>query len=207
MRESTGGRDDFGAAHNQTAAGFLLHMHVDVAHFRQFFAAIDWRIDDGMIDKGNLFLCFLVPAAGVVLERLIEVGVGSESTQKCGFVVGAASHPAVGYASPFCDRIACAYQLFYVAWRLIEPVGVAATAGVSFCAENTFVLLVMQCVVEARQHANRVAEGGVGGDVFYPLAIDPDLAAIPQTVDVLLPSEGSSTRYGVHLSDHGSLHS
>src|SRR5579871_2648783 len=68
--------------------------------------------------------------------------------------------------------------------------GVAATAGVGRSGQGLFRGRVMQCIVEPRDRARRVAEGRVGGDVLDPLAIDIDLAALAQALEIFRSREG-----------------
>src|SRR5437588_12953744 len=77
MRERRRGGYDLGATDDQPAIGLLFHVHIDIAHFLQFLVAIHRRVDDCVVDEADLFLHFLVPPAGVLLERLIELGIGA----------------------------------------------------------------------------------------------------------------------------------
>jgi len=65
-------------------------------------------------------------------------------------------------------------------------VGVPPAAGIGFGAEDAFAVVV-QRVVEPSQHAHRIAEGRMGGHILDALAIDPDLAPVPQALDIFLP--------------------
>jgi hypothetical protein len=51
-------------------------VHVDVADFGDFFAAIDGRVYDGAVDEGDFLLDLLLPAAGVFVVGMVELGVG-----------------------------------------------------------------------------------------------------------------------------------
>src|SRR6185437_14109689 len=56
VRESRSGGDHFGSADDQPGVGFLLDVHVDVAHFGQFFVTVYRRIDDRVVYEGHFFL-------------------------------------------------------------------------------------------------------------------------------------------------------
>jgi len=47
-------------------------------------------------------------------------------------------------------------------------------------------MVAMQSVVEPGQHARGIAEGGMLGDVRYPLAVDPHLTPVVEAVEKLL---------------------
>ena len=188
MRERGSGGDHFRAADDQAAVGFLLDVHVDVAHFCQFLVAVHRRIHDRVIDEGDFLLHLLVPAPRVFLERLVEVGVGAERGEEGGLVIRAAAHPAVGHARPLGDGIARAHHLFGVARGLEEFVRVAAAAGVGL-GSTACLALIVQSIVQAGQHPDGVAEGRMGGDVLDPFAVDPDLAPVAQALDVFLRGE------------------
>ena len=140
MRQRGGGGDHLRAADDQAAIGLLFDVHVDVAYLGEFLIAIHGRIDDRVIDEGDFFLHFLVPAPGVFLEGLIELGIRAQRGEKRGLVIRAAAHPAVGHASPFGDGVARADHLLGVARSLEELVGVAAAAGVRFRAQDALAL-------------------------------------------------------------------
>ena len=48
-------------------------------------------------------------------------------------------------------------------------------------------LRVVQGIVQAGDHPGRVAKGRVGGDILDALAVEPDLAAVAQALQVLRP--------------------
>jgi hypothetical protein len=100
------GRHHLGAADDQPVVGLLLDVHEDVFHLVERLVAVDRRVDDGVVPVQDLLLRLAVPAPRVVLERLVEVGVGAERAEERGLVVGAAAHPAVGHPRPLGDRVA-----------------------------------------------------------------------------------------------------
>jgi len=46
--------------------------------------SIDGRMDDGVVPIQNLFWRLAIPAPGIVLKRSIEIGVGTQRSQKGG---------------------------------------------------------------------------------------------------------------------------
>ena len=141
------------------------------------------------LTKVHFLLHLLVPAPGVFLEGLVELGICAERGQKSGLVIRAAAHPAIGDARPFGDGIARAHHFLRVVRGPEEFVGVAAAAGIGRGAEHVFAIVV-QSVIQPRQHPDGVAEGRVRGDILDPFPVDPDLAAVAQTLDVFLSCEG-----------------
>ncbi len=85
--EHRAGRDHLGPGDDQPGIGLLLDMADDVADFVRGTIAIDGRMDDGVVDEGNALLAVPVPALGVLLIRIIEVGIGAERRQERGLVV------------------------------------------------------------------------------------------------------------------------
>jgi hypothetical protein len=120
----------------------------------------------------------------------VELCIRAERRQKGGFVIRAAPHPAIRQPRPFGNCIARADQIFRTARRAEKLVRKAAVAGIGRTGQHCLLLRVMQCIVEAGNHAGCVAERRVGGDIFDTLAIDPDFAPIPQTFQILLAGEG-----------------
>ena len=159
-------------------------MAADVADFVRRPVAIDRRMDDGVVDERHALLAELVPALGVVLIGLVEIGIGAERGQERRLVVRRAAHPAVGDLGPFGDRVAAGDQIVHGLRRLEEGVRHAAIAGVGRQHQLVLVLVVVQRVVEARDHARGVAEGRMRGDVLDPLAIDVDVAVVAQRVEI-----------------------
>ena len=66
VRQARGRRHDLGAADDQAGVGLLLDVHVDVFDLVERLVAIDRRVDDGVVDEGDLLLDLLVPALGVL---------------------------------------------------------------------------------------------------------------------------------------------
>ena len=178
------GRDHLGAGDDEAGVGLLLDMAADVGDLVRRPVAIDRRMDDGVIDERHALLAELVPALGVLLVGIVEVGIGAERGQERGLVVGRAADPAVGDPRPFGDRVAAGDQIVDGLRRLEEGVRHAAIAGVGRQQELVLALVVVQRVVEARDHARGVAEGRMGGDVLDPLAVDVDGAVVAQRVQI-----------------------
>src|SRR5207248_6051339 len=118
--------------------------------------------------------------------RRVVIRVGAKRRQKRGLVVGAAADPAVRAARPLGDRVATADELLGVFRRLEKFVREAAVAGIGRRREDVLALGIVQRVVEPRQHARGIAKRGVRRDVFYALAVNPDLASVAQAFEILL---------------------
>ncbi len=147
--------------------------------------AIDRRVDERVVHEQDLLLRLLVPTAGVVLKRGVVVGVRPVGGEERGLVVGAPAHPAVRHPLPRGDRIAAGDEVGCGHRRLEERMRVAAVARVRFGGEHVLVGRIVQGVVEPRDAANAVAEGGMRRHVVDALAVDPDLAPVPQALEVL----------------------
>ncbi len=81
------GRHHLGAGDDEAGVRLLLDMAADVGHFVRRPVAVDRRVDDGVIDEGNALLAVAVPALGVVLVGIVEVGVRPERREERGLVV------------------------------------------------------------------------------------------------------------------------
>src|SRR5204862_8108281 len=71
---------------------------------------------------------------------------------------------------------------------------------------------IVQRIIQARDHPDGVAEGGMGGHILDPLPVNPDLTAVTQALDILGPSERprarrsrGATMFGGSLHDHALL--
>ena len=106
VRERRAGGDDLRAADDQARVGLALDVDVDVAHLVDGLVAIDRRVDDRVVEEQAPLLGELVPAPGVLLVGVVEVGVRAQRAEEGRLVVGAAAHPAVAEAGPLGDRVA-----------------------------------------------------------------------------------------------------
>src|SRR3989304_1568316 len=104
-----------------------------------------------------------------------------------GFVCGPSPHPAVGHPLPGRDRVAPADEISGGGRRLEERVRVAAAPRVGLDGQHVLRRRVVERVVEARNAADAVPERRMRGDVLDLLAVDPNLTAVAQAVEVLLP--------------------
>ena len=100
------GRDHLGARHDDAGIGLLLDVAAHVADFVRRPVAVDRRMDDGVIDERHALLAELVPALGILLPRIVEIGIGAERAEKRRLVVRRAAEPAIGDLGPFGDGIA-----------------------------------------------------------------------------------------------------
>ena len=94
------GRHHLGAGHDDAGVGLLLHVAVDVADLLRRAVAVDRRMDDGVIDERHALLAELVPALGVLLPGIVEVGIGAERAEERRLVVRRAAEPAVAEPAP-----------------------------------------------------------------------------------------------------------
>src|SRR5262245_32615821 len=85
-------------------------------------------------------------------------------------------------------------QLAAVALGAEQLVLIAARAGGGRRGELVRGLGIVQRVIEARDRARGVAEGGVRGHVDYALAVDVDLAPIAQAGEVFRAGERPAAR-------------
>ena len=136
------------------------------------------------------WFCARVPALRIVGELLVHREICAERVHQRRLVVGRAAHPAVGHARPLRDRLALAEQVLARFGDPEELVGEGAGAGVGRARQHGLLLLVMHRVVEPRDRAHRIAECRMRRHVVDFLAVDVDLAAVAQAVDVLLAGEG-----------------
>jgi hypothetical protein len=152
-----------------------------------------------VIDERDFLLNLLVPGLRVCFERLVEARVGPKRCQERGLIIRAPPDPAIGNSCPFGDGVTGRHHLLDVSRRAVELVGKAAAASVGFHRQRCLARGIVQGVVEACNHPNRVSECRMRRDVLYALAVDPDLAAVPQAFEVL----GSSERTGPGRSARG----
>src|SRR5437899_12026975 len=66
---------------------------------------------------------------------------------------------------------------------------VAARAGIGRARQLCLRGRIVERVVEPRQHAGGIAKGWMRRDVVDALAVDPDLAAVAETLEELLARE------------------
>ena len=179
-------RHHLGAGHDDAGVGLLLHVAVDVADLLGRAVAIDGGMDDGVVDERHALLAELVPALGVLLPGIVEVGIGAERAEEGRLVVGRAAEPAVAEPSPLGDGVAAGDRLLDSLRALEIGVRHAAVAGVGRHQQLVLVLGIVQRVVEARDHARGVAEGWMRRDVLDALAVDVDLAVVAQQLQELI---------------------
>ena len=74
--------------------------------------------------------------------------------------------------------------------------GVAAGTRIRGASQDVVGSGVVQRIVQPGDHARGVAEGRVGGHVFDPFAVDPDLTPVTQALQVFAPREGAAGKHG-----------
>ena len=142
-----------------------------------------------MVDVKHLLLRLLVPCQGVGLVRRIKRGIGPQGAEQCPFVVWGAPEPAVRQAGPGGDRIARRKLLFPGVGGSEVAVGVPAGAGVCGDGEHLLERRVVQGIVQAGNHAGRIAKGRVRRDILDTLAVEPDFTPIAQALQIFRPGQ------------------
>src|SRR5262249_60934114 len=105
-------------------------MAADIGDFIRRPIAIDRRVNDCVVDERYALLTEFVPTLGVVLIRLVELGIGAERGEESSLVIRRAPHPSVGNPRPLGDRLATGDEVLHALWRLEEGVRHATIAGV-----------------------------------------------------------------------------
>ncbi len=193
VRQCRAGGDDLGAGDPDPGIGLLGHMRVDVggaARRPGSHVAVDRRLDDRVIDKRHPLLAVAVPAQRIFLIGIVKFGIGAQCRKKGRLVIGRAPEPAIGQPRPLGDRITSAHQLFGRSRRHEIFVGEATPLGRT--GQKIFCLLIIavQRVVEPGDHPRGIAECGMLGDIFDPLAVYPHFSAIVEAVEKLLAGVG-----------------
>ena len=183
------------ARHHDPGVGFLFDVTANIADLARRAIAVDRRMNDGVIDERHALLAEFVPALGVVLIRIIELGVGAERRQKRRLVVGRTAEPSVGELRPLGDGVPPGQQIVERFRRLEERVGLAAVAGVSRHHDLVGVFRVVQRIVKPGHHARGVAEGRVRRDVLHALAVDVNRAVVAERLDIF---RAGLRRVGAH---------
>src|SRR5215472_8174459 len=139
-----------------------------------------------MTDKWYPLLAEAIPAARVLLKGLVEFGVAAERRGERGLVVGRAPVPTPSQPRPGGDCVAPGDKVLGRARRdkvLVREAAPLGRRGQHICL---FRMIAVQGIVEPRDHPRRIAESGMLGDVLYPRAIDPHLAAVVEAVEKFL---------------------
>ena len=147
-------------------------------------------MNDRVIDEGHALLGIAVPAPRVVLIGIVELRIRTEGRKKRGLVVRRPAQPAIADPRPFGDRVAPGDLLLDIGRRLEVALREATPLGGTGQDILAAVVILVQRVVEARHHPRGVLEGRMLGDLADPLAVDPDLAAVVETVQELLARIG-----------------
>ena len=193
MGQRRAGGDDLGAGDADAGVGLLGHMGVDVgraARGARSHVAVDRRLHDRVIDEWHPLLAEAVPAARILLIRLVKLRIGAERGEKRRLVVGRAAEPAISQPRPRGDRVTSSYLFLGRTRRHEIAVGEAAPFGRA--AQNILLLgvVAMQRVVKPRDHPRCIAKGRMLGDFLYALAVDPHLPAVVEAVEKLLTGIG-----------------
>ena len=146
---------------------------------------VNRRVDDGVVKVQAGFLNAGVPVAGVLFELAVESRVRTQRAAEGGFVIRGTAHPAVAQARPLGNRIALLAQIVGAFRHAEEFMGIAAAAGIGVPAQGVLHFRFMQRIVQLGDGGGGVAEGRMRGDVFDAFAVDVNLAAILQALQVL----------------------
>jgi hypothetical protein len=121
--------------------------------------------------------------------------VAAEAGKQRRLVVGRAAEPAPGQPCPLRNPITTGDEVFGRARR--DEIRVGETAPFGRAGQQVFVfgMVAMQRVVEPRHHSRGIAECRVLGDVFYPLAVNPNFSTIVKAVEKLLARVGKQRRH------------
>lgn len=187
VRQHRAGRHDLGARHHDAGIGFPLHMAANIANLIGRPIAIDRRMNDGVVDVRHTLLAELVPTARILLIGLIELGVGTQGGEEGGLVVGCAAHPAVRDPRPLRDGIAPGEQIGRRPGSAEISVGHATVAGIRRQQNPLAARGIVERIVKACHHAGGVAERRMNGHIGNALAIQENLAAIPERCEIFLP--------------------
>ena len=217
IRQHRARRHDLRPRYDQAFVRLLLDVNADVGDFVRRAVAIDGRMDDRVIDERNALLAEAIPITRVRLIRVIELSVGAERGEERGLVVGRAADPTISEARPFGDRVAAGDQVVHRLGRFEKGMREAAVAGVARQEQFMLAAVVVQRVVEARDHPCGVAKSRMRRDVPDALAVDIDFAPIAQLLEIFLaghrrkagfrrPARRLRSRLG-HLAPSGSLRS
>jgi hypothetical protein len=157
-------------------------MDIHVSDLIRWPVTVYGWVDKRMIEEQHAFLGFAIPAPGVVLVGSAEVGMRTKVRQEGGFVVRRAAHPTIREAGPGCNRVTRPDQILGTARGAEIFVGVSARTRIRSAGQDVVGSGVVQRIVQPGDHARGVAEGRVGGHVFDPFAVDPDLASVTQAL-------------------------
>ncbi len=203
MGEGGVGGHHLSAADNDAALDFLINRDEYVLDLIHRLVAVNGRIDDGVVEVEAGFLDALVPGTGVLLEATVELGVGAQGAAEGGLVVRGATHPAVGQPRPFGNGIALLAQVTGGTSEAEELVGVTAVAGIGLPAQLVLGGRVVQGVVEFGHGRRGVTKGGVCGHVLDAIAVDVDLAVVPEAGEVLGTCQGAIGFGAIVFGFHG----
>jgi hypothetical protein len=189
VRQGRAGGDDLGAANDQAAVGFALHVHEDVLDLVGRPVPVHRGMHDRVVPEQHLLLRLGVPAPRVLFERLVELGVSAQRAEERRLVVGTAPHPAVGHPRPLRDSLLVRDKILGAVRGGEEAVGVAVAAGVGRRGQDGRPRRVVQGVVQPGDHRGRIAERRMRGHILDPFAVEVDLAPVAQALDVLLAGQ------------------
>src|ERR1700677_1561420 len=152
-------------------------MHEDIPHLFNRAVAVNRRIDDGVVPEVETLLRPRIPFLGVAGVFAVEAGIGAERAEKGSLVVGRPAHPSERYLLQFGNRIP-AFDEVLAGFRSEEKrMRHLPRPGVGQDADLVF--LFVKPIVPARHHARRVSKSRVLRNVLDALAIDVNLASVP----------------------------
>ena len=206
VRERRAGGDHLRAGHHDALVGFLDRVDEDVVDLVDVLVAVDRRVHQRVVHEEDLLLGLLVPTPRVVGVRRVVVGVRPVRREECGLVIRAPAHPAVRHALPGGDRVAPLDQILGRPRRLEIGVRVTTVAGVGWRGQHVLRRRIVEPVVQAGHAANAVPERRMRRHILDLLTVDPDLATVPEAVEVLLAVHRAGRWIGRSTVVCGSCH-
>src|ERR1700722_19559636 len=95
-----------------------------------------------------------------------------------------ASDPSIGHSGPFRDRVAAGDEVIHRLRRFEIRVSETAVAGIGWKEQSAFARLVVQRVVQPRDHPRGIPKCRMGGDVLDAFAVDVDFAPIAKFLEI-----------------------
>src|SRR5262249_8425614 len=138
-------------------------------------------------------LDLFVPMFGVCFERIVERRIGAEGREKRRLVIGAAANPAVRHPRPLGDRVARADEILGGPRPLVELVRKAAVTSIGLGHEQVLACRIVQGIVQSCDHPDGVAKTRMRRYILDPLAVNPDLTAVTDALEIFGTRHGSNT--------------
>lgn len=183
VRDGGTGCQHLRAADHDAIVSLLNEVDEDVGDLVNRLLAVHRRIDQDMVEEERAGGELLVPIERMLIERRVELRVGSKARHERRLILRRPPHEAVAKPRPCSNGIPRLEQFL---WRLAgcEEL-VRADAVVVDGRQEVALRGVVERVIQAHDGAGGIAESGVSRHILDALAIDVDLACIAQTVEIL----------------------